>query len=365
MRLDIATGVAPLPTQSAEKYFSRRLAISLLSEATFRAILSVSFCCLLLFASCLPGFCSAWTRQPSGTMAWLHAVYFLDQNRGWVAGSNGTLLQTADGGTTWKKLSLLTRDSLDDVYFADERNGWLLGSRDFLKLRANEPPSYVLKTEDGGLSWRQLSLNTSDSNTRFVRMLFTDAKHGWVFGETGVILATNDGGAHWIRQVSVTKHLLLGGSFADYQRGCLVGAGATVLRTSDSGATWQAGIMRDGGRARLTSASLFQNFGWTVGAAGQIFATKDGGRSWLEQRSNADADLLDVRFIDEREGWVAGTQGTLLHTIDGGVHWFTEKTESPHALQRIFIADRDHVWVVGFGGTILRMSQSNAPKLKG
>src|SRR6266850_2918708 len=67
---------------------------------------------------------SPWTRQPSGTMAWLHSVYFLDQNHGWVAGSNGTLLATTDGGATWRKLSSLTRDTLQDVYFADKEVGW-------------------------------------------------------------------------------------------------------------------------------------------------------------------------------------------------------------------------------------------------
>src|SRR5689334_6556403 len=43
-----------------------------------------------------PTHAAAWTRQRSGTMAWLRAVYFLDQNHGWVAGSGGTLLETGD-----------------------------------------------------------------------------------------------------------------------------------------------------------------------------------------------------------------------------------------------------------------------------
>src|SRR5213595_1806426 len=67
------------------------------------------FCLLtsvfLLSFICCSAFASSWTRQPSGTMAWLHAVYFLDQDRGWIAGANGTLLSTVDGGATWTKTS--------------------------------------------------------------------------------------------------------------------------------------------------------------------------------------------------------------------------------------------------------------------
>src|SRR5438132_5910174 len=168
-------------------------------------------------------------------MAWLHSVYFLDQDRGWVAGSNGTLLQTIDGGTTWKRMSLLTKETLQDVYFADEKVGWLLGERDFLNLKANEPPSYLLKTEDGGVSWRQVFLNAPDANNRMVQLVFSDPQHGWVFGETGTVFATTDGGAHWIGQASATKHLLLGGAFSDSARGCLVGAGGTIIHTNNGG----------------------------------------------------------------------------------------------------------------------------------
>src|SRR5436853_6808675 len=73
---------------------------------------------LLLTAHCslLTASAATWTRQSSGTMAWLHAVYFLDQNHGWVAGSNGTLLETLNGGANWEKLSVRTTDTLRDVY---------------------------------------------------------------------------------------------------------------------------------------------------------------------------------------------------------------------------------------------------------
>jgi len=324
--------------------------------------------CLLLSAYCLlpTAYCSSWTRQPSGTMAWLRSVYFLDQNRGWVAGSSGTLMQTIDGGATWKKLLPLTRDTLHDVYFANENVGWLVVERDLLKLQTNdEPRSYLLKTEDGGFSWRQVFLKTPDANVRLVRAIFADSQRGWVFGETGIVFATRDGGEHWERQASPTKHLLLGGTFVDDAHVWLVGAGTTILNTSDGGLTWQNGVVRDDPTVRFNSASFAgKSLGWAVGAAGKIFKTIDGGRTWLLQRSNVASDLLDVKFTDANEGWVAGNEGLMLHTSDGGAHWTVQSNASSHALQRLFFVDRDHGWAVGFGGTILKYGASAAPQLK-
>src|SRR6266550_3085957 len=159
---------AALPQHSAE-----RLCLSVAHSTIFRreaAPRVLTLLLLLLTAHCslLTVFASPWTRQPSGTMAWLHSVYFLDRNQGWVAGSNGTLLTTTDGGATWKKLSTLTKDTLLDVYFADKQVGWLIASRDILKLKTNEPASYLLKTEDGGVTWRQVLLNNPDINARLV-----------------------------------------------------------------------------------------------------------------------------------------------------------------------------------------------------
>ena len=331
-----------------------------------RSLLTLLFLLLTAHCSLLTVSAATWTLQPSKTMAWLRAVYFLDQHRGWVAGSGGTLLETKDGGVTWKKLLPLSKDNLHDVYFANENVGWLVVERDLLKLKTNdEPRTYLMKTEDGGFSWRRIFLNGVDANTRLVRAVFADADRGWVFGETGVVFATRDGGAHWLRQASATKHLLLGGAFTDYAHGWLVGAGATILQTNDGGLTWQTGLVRDGANARFTATSFIGNrLGWAVGLAGRVFTTSDGGLTWFPQKSNVEVDLLDVKFVNAVEGWAAGSGGTLLHTTDGGKHWAAESSGTSHALQRLFFVDQNHGWAVGFGGTILFHGQTAAPKLK-
>ena len=358
-------GQTEMGRQGDREIFSRRVSSSPHRPVTqfLRPVLL-----LLLAAFCLTpsAYGSSWARQRSGTMAWLHAVHFIDRNHGWVAGSGGTLLETADGGANWKKVSTLTKDTLRDVYFADQYSGWLVAERDMFKLKTNdEARSYLLATADGGLTWRQINLEGIDANARLVRAVFTDARNGWVFGETGVVFATRDGGAHWTRQPLPTKHLLLGGAFVDYTRGWLVGAGATILQTKDGGNTWQRGDVREGAGVRFTATSFVgDRLGWAVGAAGRIFTTSDGGRTWFAQRSNVQSDLFDVKFVSAAEGWASGSDGTLLHTFNGGVHWFVEPSNVSHTLERLCIIDQTHGWAVGFGGTILSLGSANTPKLK-
>src|SRR5262245_12173678 len=67
-----------------------------------------------------------WSKQRTGSLAWLHAVYFLDRNRGWAIGSKGTVLITNDGGNTWQPKSASTSDVLRDILFVDDQNGWLV-----------------------------------------------------------------------------------------------------------------------------------------------------------------------------------------------------------------------------------------------
>ncbi|MEJ7699118.1 MAG: YCF48-related protein [Pyrinomonadaceae bacterium] len=125
----------------------------------------VIFVCLLCFQTVKAG----WTKQKSGTLAWLRSVYFTNQNKGWIVGSNGTFLSTDDGGQIWKQNKKITKDNIRDVYFSDEKNGWLLCERNVYNL-GSQPPSYLMKTSDGGANWEKI--NFTEGKERIVRFFF-------------------------------------------------------------------------------------------------------------------------------------------------------------------------------------------------
>ena len=329
--------------------------------------------CLLLAALCLffttrqvLAQNGAWVRQPAGTMAWLHSIFFFDQNRGWVVGSRGALLATEDGGKSWQTKPRPSEDVLRDIYFADELNGWVVCERNVYDLKTKEEPrTYLMNTTDGGEHWKRVNIRGADVDGRLVRAFFRPGGRGWTFGEGGVIYTSSDAGANWIRLPAPTRHLLLGGTFIDDDRGWFVGAGATILQTSDGGETWHLSLLPAAKSTRFNSLSFVNNrLGWTVGSGGSIYHTVNGGRTWQAQNSLVSVDLLDVKFLDELEGWAVGEEGTVVHTNDGGLHWTVEPSGTTHPLERVFFADRTHGWAVGFGGTILGYGPADAPTLR-
>jgi photosystem II stability/assembly factor-like uncharacterized protein len=296
-------------------------------------------------------------------MAWLHAVYFLDEQRGWAVGGSGALLATTDGGQSWVVMRRPTDDALRDLYFADERHGWLVCERSIYLLKEkDEPRAYLMNTTDGGATWRRVDVSGMDADARLVRALFTGGGRAWAFGEAGALFATRDGGQSWVRQRVPTHHLLLGGAFLNGTEGWIVGAGATLLQTSDGGETWRAGTIMGPSEVRFTAVSFVDRWrGWAVGGEGRVFATTDGGRNWRAQVSNVSADLYDVRFLDALEGWAVGAEGTVIHTKDGGRRWAREASGTTHPLERLFFVNRERGWAVGFGGTIIAYAPT-APK---
>jgi photosystem II stability/assembly factor-like uncharacterized protein len=342
------------------------------------------FVLLFTFAFLLvPSAYAAWQKQKTGTFAWLHSVFFVDESKGWAVGGKGALLYTSDGGERWELRKRPTEDAMHDVFFTDARTGWIVCERSiFAPMQKDESVSYLLKTSDGGETWARVDVTRGeDVDVKLAGLRFADAAHGWVYGEAGALYATSDGGETWARQRVPTRHLLLGASFVDARTGWLSGGGLTLLTTTDGGATWRAGTVyapadsstseaasqsRNGAGAsaarpqvptisqRLNAVSFADALtGWAVGAGGAIFSTSDGGRTWRPQRSGVESDLSDVKFLDRAEGWAVGGEGAVLHTTDGGRTWKAETRQTTHALERLCFVGRRHAWAVGFGGTVV------------
>ena len=354
-----------------------------------RRALLVSFLLLAAQGSRLTAHCSplaaypSWQKQKTGTFAWLHSVFFVDESKGWAVGGKGALLSTSDGGAHWETRPRPVEDSLQDIFFTDASTGWIVCERSIFATAEGESVSYLLKTTDGGETWRRVEVTRGEyADVKLAGLRFADATHGWVYGEAGVLYATADGGETWARQAVPTRHLLLGATFADARTGWLSGGGLTILSTVDGGATWRAGVVLTtryastntaaqtpkslpgvvGAQAstaplssqRLNAVSFVDaSTGWAVGAGGAIFSTRDGGRTWSPQTSGVDSDLRDVKFLDRSEGWAVGGDGAVLHTNDGGQTWRAERRATDHALERLFFVGRKSAWAVGFGGTVL------------
>jgi photosystem II stability/assembly factor-like uncharacterized protein len=316
----------------------------------------VMLVCLVVSGTLCSSAQARWVRQRSGTFAWLLTVFFLDDKTGWVAGSNGTLLTTRDGGENWNLSNKPCNDLIREVLFLDQSNGLLICERNRFQLKTNdESRSYVLRTSDGGLTWHRAAIEGLDPEIVLTRLVFAPDGRGLLFGEFGALFVSSNQGESWKRQVLPTRRVLLGGAVQAGGNAWLVGAGSTVIRTWNAGGSWfESPVSSQQSRLKLNSIAFADpRFGWTVGDRGKIFATIDGGRTWITQESGVTADLHDVKFLDASEGWAVGDEGTVLHTINGGNTWVSETVETSHPLERVFVENEKRVWAVGYGGTIL------------
>lgn len=79
----------------------------------------------------------------------LRAIYFIDENEGWIAGGN-SIMHTTNAGETWENIYDVPQPAasgpygIQDLYFSDKFNGIAAGGG---------YPDNVWRTTDGGNSW--------------------------------------------------------------------------------------------------------------------------------------------------------------------------------------------------------------------
>ena len=61
--------------------------------------------------------------------------------------------------------------------------------------------------------------------------------------------------------------------------------------------------------------------GWMAESSGTIYATNDGGITWILQNSGTTNTLQSIYFMDDKTGIAAGANRTILRTINGGNTW--------------------------------------------
>jgi photosystem II stability/assembly factor-like uncharacterized protein len=227
------------------------------------------------------------------------AITFLDSRRGFIAGDEGTLLATEDGGQTWRSVPLPTRQNLTAIHFVGDS--------------------------------------------------------GWLAGWSGVILHSADAGKTWKQQPSGVQQGLDGIFFLDADHGWAVGWNATMLRTSDGGSTWERVAVPQTVFSLNSVYFRDLNSGWAVGFGGQILRSRDGGRTWQQQVSPSHDWLKAVLFDDSGRGWIASDSALLVS--EDGETWTPIPVEDTVFVSQV-LAVGNSVWAIGRFG-ILKQAGSD------
>ena len=153
------------------------------------------------------------------------------------------------------------------------------------------------------------------------RVQFFDSQTGWIWGKSGVLLSTSDGGETW-RNRSCTSVSPFGGmDFIDGQTGW-------VFRTFT--------IEDDPDHYWISS----------------VFKTSNCGKTWDSLCANTDYQFRDMQFAGPDTGFAIAEQFVhkffVLRTTDGGVTWLPSFSQDfqetgPRLLS---VIDSRHVWAV-------------------
>jgi photosystem II stability/assembly factor-like uncharacterized protein len=283
-----------------------------------------------------------WSLLYSGNLSNFSAVDFIDPMNGWVAGSNGTILKTTDGGIVWTAQSSSLTVDLYGIDFTDNLFGWAIGDG-----------NKIIKTTDGGITW---TLQPAPRTDRPIDIHFINRTTGWISGDAGMILFTSDGGANWTSQTSKTTTHLASIHFVDAMNGWAAGQQGIILHTTDGGTNWNIQPTPPQTNVHLFGQIDFTdlNNGWAVGENGIIIRTTNGGTNWTLQPSGTLDTLWDVDFIDPSTGWAVASNGSIYKTTNGGSSWTKELCPNNAGWLNVQMLSKDLGFAVGSSGTILK-----------
>jgi photosystem II stability/assembly factor-like uncharacterized protein len=302
-------------------------------------------------------------------------VFFVTIDKGWVAGSKGTIIHTKDGGASWTAQLGGDPQSAENpirlLRFLDETHGWaVIGS-------AGSSNSRILRTEDGE-SWEDLG-----AAPQYIHELaMSSPTEGVAAGYLGMgsvpstLLKTRDGGKTWKPVVQCSVKAMVGGlnreiacnvwriQFVTPSVGYLVAHTKCVgpcdypsilAKTEDAGESWRF-FVGPGNPDEVGATDLFftdENNGIVRTTDGKLSRTTDGGATWKGLLASVGL-YSRLIFADPEVGWALEFHEKMSFTVDGGNRWNSRAFRFPATPQAWSFPRRDRAYVVGDHGMVFR-----------
>ena len=276
---------------------------------------------------------------------------------------DGQALWTENGGATWQALTVpqeagpplrLKRDAgggLLAEYFAPHVvNGQVQGD--------DPAKHHFYRSVDSGKTWRRVpGGNPTGEIVAMVRGLwFFDGSRGLALTQDGGLMDTVDSGRNWVRRpgAQATPCCTFTGrlQFTAGGTGWMLSQGQ-LMRSTDSGRNWVAASVPTAMSSLKELQFLNDRQGWAVTLTGQLFATADGGATWLRRPDVPGLQFRLVQFVDDKTGlaWVRDSAHfeSLWRTTDGGETWLATSMSgrSGTGVSKIYFVDTNNVWMVG------------------
>lgn len=287
----------------------------------------------------------SWASKSTGTFEHFYGVALDPSGNNAVSvGTGGMAMKTSDGGATWQTTNTGTNLTLYDVT--------VLPGGAFLAVGED---GYIATLAAGSSIWQ---VRTGSVGSTFYSCLFTNAQSGWV-GINGGILRTEDGGVTWTQQLSDVYGSIMN---IDRDANTLVAAGSAygTIGVSQDGSTWQQVYVGDTVATKGVLYSSVIGAAVVTGEDGMVRVLKLVPTSFTEVGAYNAPFYFDHLVLSDGTLWCVGSNGAV-HSRSSTGEWIQHTTGSAALLTGIASnLDGSTLCVSGADGVVLRSSDGGS-----
>jgi photosystem II stability/assembly factor-like uncharacterized protein len=279
-----------------------------------------------------------------------------------VVGERGHILYSDDNADSWSQAPVPVRQMLTAVHFASTKLGWAVG-HDGLILASNDGGQHWVLQRNGlndqaFLNRQNLKTQKSDLQGLQRALLATDSqarRESLKIEVEELTLDIEDSQA--LLREPVFAPPLLDVFFSDALRGVAIGAFNTLVMTRDGGASWSlASALPDNPEEFHLNAVTGDGMGnvWIAGEGGVIFKSTDYGGSWITLDSPYPGSWFGMDFSKKSARLLLfGLRGNVFYSDDAGESWQRSRLPGRRSLAGGGFINEDYAVLAGSVGTLL------------
>ncbi len=305
----------------------------------------------------------------------LRGLSVVNNNVIWVSGSNGLVGKSSNAGKNWKWMTVkgFEKNDFRDIEAFDANTAIIMS----IPLADNSNPAYILKTTDGGDTWKVVYENKT-KGMFLDAMEFRDVMNGYVVGDPVdgrfFIAKTKDGGNTWAelpaseRPVADSGEAFFASSGTNirflYNRSVVLVSGGKNSRLFYDKEIFALPMTKGKETAGTNSVAVYDSY--KKGKANKLiivggdftadsltdkncFISNNGGKSWDEPKTPPGGYRSCVEFLDRETIVTCGLNG-VDYSYDGGKNFYSISKEGFHACR--FARFGNTVYLSGNNGKI-------------
>ena len=242
-------------------------------------------------------------------------IDFINELHGFVVSNTGTVYKSTNSGKSWEEINIPGNKGVQAVTSGSDGIVFVAGFNGMVK-----------RTLDGGITWLDVSVaELPDAEFTFVKRVSSNSLV--VAGKKGHFARSDDNGAHW-RVSQIGKENINNVVFTDFLRGWALMDEGIVVKTTNGGITWSPFHVETAGKD-VKGIIEYGNVMMVVGDQWLFTSSNDWGMTWTTPSATLiPHDLVETKQIEQNVFITMDTAGYLNSYIleSGGIYGYTVYT---------------------------------------